>query len=70
LYRFSCIFFLAENEEEWKIYQMWSVLPENVKKTWIEAGKTINAYEKLAKSIPDKVSVIFLSFWKHSICIC
>jgi len=49
---------------------MWAVLPETIKDTWIEAGKTINTYENLAKTIPNKVSVIFLSFWEHLMCIC
>lgn len=34
---------------------MWCMLPESVKSCWIEAGKTINTYDELAKSIPNKV---------------
>lgn len=36
---------------------MWSVLPESVRNCWIEAGKTINTCDELAKSIPNKVSI-------------
>lgn len=50
---------LAENQEEWKVYQMWCMLPENVKNCWIEAGKTINSYDEFAKTIPNKVSLLF-----------
>ncbi|VVC32099.1 Hypothetical protein CINCED_3A005401 [Cinara cedri] len=46
---------IAENPEEWKVYQMWCLLPENVKNSWIEAGKTINTYDEFAKTIPNKV---------------
>lgn len=35
---------------------MWCLLPENVKSSWVEAGKTINYYDELSKSIPHKVS--------------
>jgi len=37
---------------------MWCLLPENVKNSWVEAGKTINYYDELAKTIPNKVSKI------------
>jgi len=50
-------YFIAENQEAWKVYQMWCVLPESVKNCWIEAGKTINTYDELAKSIPNKVCI-------------
>lgn len=54
---------LAENLEAWKVYQMWCMLPESVKNCWIEAGKTINTYDELAKSIPNKVNnKIYLYF--------
>ncbi|XP_026806564.1 uncharacterized protein LOC113549452 isoform X3 [Rhopalosiphum maidis] len=46
---------IAENQEAWKVYQMWCVLPESVKNCWIQAGKTINTYDELAKTIPNKV---------------
>lgn len=39
---------------------MWVTLPDNVKNCWIEAGKTINTYDELAKSIPNKVSTFFI----------
>lgn len=55
-----CAFNIVEEDNEaWAVYQMWSVLPENVKNSWIEAGKTINEYDELAKSIPNKVSICF-----------
>lgn len=38
---------------------MWLVLPESVKNCWIEAAKTIHAYDELAKTIPDKVEIHF-----------
>lgn len=36
---------------------MWCLLPDSVKNCWIEAGKTIYAYDELAKTIPSKVSI-------------
>lgn len=50
-------FMIAENQEAWKVYQMWCLLPDNVKSCWIEAGKTIYAYDELAKTIPSKVGM-------------
>ncbi|XP_060872505.1 uncharacterized protein LOC132946497 isoform X2 [Metopolophium dirhodum] len=44
-----------ENEEAWKVYKMWCVLPETVRNCWIEAAKTIHSYDELAKTIPDKM---------------
>lgn len=38
---------------------MWCSLPDTIKNCWIEAGRTINTYEEFAKSIPNKVSIIF-----------
>jgi len=37
---------------------MWGMLPKSVKCSWMEAGKIIYSYEKLAKCIPKKVSKI------------
>lgn len=51
-------YIVAENQEAWKVYQMWCLLPENVKSSWVEAGKLINYYDELAKTIPNKVSKI------------
>lgn len=48
-------YIIAENEEAWKVYKMWCVLPATVKDCWIEAAKTIHAYDELAKTIPNKV---------------
>jgi len=52
-------YFIAENEEAWKVYKMWCVLPETVRNCWIEAAKTIHTYDELAKTIPDKVVILF-----------
>lgn len=38
---------------------MWCMLPESVKNCWIEAGKTINTYDELSKTIPNKVSKFY-----------
>ncbi|XP_050439895.1 uncharacterized protein LOC126845274 isoform X2 [Adelges cooleyi] len=46
---------IAENQEAWKVYQMWCLLPDTVKNCWIQAGKTINTYDELAKTIPNKI---------------
>jgi len=40
---------------------MWCVLPEAIKDSWIQAGKTINLYDKLAKNITNKVSTTFIT---------
>lgn len=40
---------------------MWCMLPESVKNCWIQAGKTINTYDDLAKNIPSKVCKILFS---------
>ncbi|XP_050532347.1 uncharacterized protein LOC126900559 isoform X2 [Daktulosphaira vitifoliae] len=46
---------IAENQEAYQVYQMWSMLPDSVKNCWIQAGKTINTYVELSKNIPNKV---------------
>lgn len=61
--------FIAEIEESWKVYKMWSALPDTVKECWIEAAKTIHAYNELAKTIPDKVGMLFyVNYFLFSIC--
>lgn len=62
-------YIIAENEEAWKVYKMWCVLPATVKDCWIEAAKTIHAYDELAKTIPDKVGKLFFKIIFCFVCI-
>lgn len=41
----------------WALYQTWVKMEENLRDTWIIAGKTIQAFTKVSKSTLNKIPV-------------
>lgn len=43
----------------WKMYQTWVKLEEAIRETWIVAGRTIQSFAKVSKTIPSIASFFF-----------